>query len=237
MRNCINWRFFWISILVVLIACLCSGIDRVDGKTVSVIEVLVFQYEEVFARITWLDAFSVVLYGNLYLVLPLVTAIATMPLLCDELRTKNYLYHLSRIGFQCYVKQRYRISLLCGFGILAIAFVIFGTILFFSFPSVHDFGNAQVIGFVELTPSEMVRELLHYAVYMSFWGGMLVVFSCNVVSITQNIYVVLCLPFLFNYVFSSYFMNTNVIVFVGITVLLYYMGYHVWIWKYQGVRA
>lgn len=237
MRNCINRKFFVLNIIVILVVCLCSGLDNVNDSAVSVIEILLCRYEEVRRRNTWLNAFSVVTYGNLYLALPLIASIPTMPLICDELRTKNSELQFCRVGIKRYVNRRYLASVLCCYATLFIAFAIFLVFSYINFPSVRDFGDSLVIGLEDLSKFEMLKRVGRHAAKMMCWGGMLAVAACNLVSITQNIYVVLCVPFLFNYILAPYFQEMKSVTFICLTLLLYIAGYHMWIWKYQGVRA
>ena len=105
--NNTNAGFILLNIVIVLALCLCSGIGTVNGRTVSVIEVVFKGYDNVRKLVTWADAFSVVLYGHLYLALPLIASIASLPIICDELRTNNFYFHFSRIGVKHYIHLKY----------------------------------------------------------------------------------------------------------------------------------
>ena len=57
--NNMNTGFILLNIVIVLAICLCSGIGTVNGRTVSVIEVVFKRYDNVRKLVTWADAFSV----------------------------------------------------------------------------------------------------------------------------------------------------------------------------------
>ena len=147
--NNINGYFVLINVFVILSMCLCSGIGVSGEKTVSIIEVIVYGYDDIRRITTWADAFSVVLYGNLYLALPLITSVASLPIICDELRTNNNYFHFSRIGVKKYIHSKYCSSLIGGVAALLMGFLLFASIVCVFFPSYYDFGQSQVVGLEE----------------------------------------------------------------------------------------
>lgn len=70
--------------------------------------------------------FSVVLYGHLYLALPLIASIASLPIICDELRTNNFYFHFSRIGVKHYIHLKYLSCIVSGVGALFLGLILYG---------------------------------------------------------------------------------------------------------------
>lgn len=232
-----NAGFILLNIVIVLALCLCSGIGTVNGRAVSVIEVVFKGYDNVRKLVTWADAFSVVLYGHLYLALPLIASIASLPIICDELRTNNFYFHFSRIGVKHYIHLKYLSCIVSGVGALFLGLILYGIFVRLFFPSSYDFGDSQVIGIIENNSFRMIMSTVGYLLYMLCYVAMLSIFSCGLVSVTQNIYVNLCVPFLLNYVTSRILLNTKIYVFLLLCVLFYCTGYRLWLLKYKGVSA
>lgn len=231
--NSINWGLAILNVFIVLGICLCSGVGDVAGKSVSGIAVVFEGYDKIRNLTTWADAFAVVLTGNLYLALPLITSIASLPLICDELRTKNYYFHISRIGVKKYIHSKYLGCIIAGVGALFAGFVIFAIFVRISFPSQYDFGNSLFVGTLVDDTWGMIFDMLKVMLYMLCWGTMLSILSCGLVCLTQNIYIILCVPFLLNYIASRILLNTNICLFLVCAAVFYYVGYSLWVRRYM----
>lgn len=231
--NNINWGLALLNVFIVLGICLCSGVGDVAGKSVSVIAVVFEGYDKIRNLTTWADAFAVVLTGNLYLALPLITSIASLPLICDELRTKNYYFHISRIGVRKYIHSKYLGCIIAGVGALFVGLAIFAIFVRVSFPSQYDFGNSLFVGTLVDDTWGMIFGMLKVMLYMLCWGAMLSILSCGLASFTQNIYIILCVPFLLNYIASRILLNTNICVFLVCAAVFYYVGYSLWVRRYM----
>lgn len=113
-------------------------------------------------------------------------------------------------------------------------FLLFASIVCVFFPSYYDFGQSQVVGLEEQNIFGMLWQVVKYSLNMICWGALLSIISCGLVSITQNIYIVLCVPFLLNYVAAHVLFNLKIYMFIILAVIFYYMGYKLWIKKYRG---
>lgn len=136
-------------------------------------------YDNVRKLVTWADAFSVVLYGHLYLALPLIASIASLPIICDELRTNNFYFHFSRIGVKHYIHLKYLSCIVSGVGALFLGLILYGIFVRLFFPSSYDFGGSQVIGIIENNSFRMIISSAGYLLYMLCYVAMLSIFSCG----------------------------------------------------------
>lgn len=231
--NQVHLLYFILGVTSIIITGFCSAVGEADGKSVSVIEVLINHYEEIRLQTTWLDAFYSALYGWLILLLPVFTAISVVPLFCDEMKSQNYKLHMIRIGFSKYINQHFISAFLFGFFLVVIALGIYVLIMGQIFPSEHDFGDMVIIGYEEADVGEMVQLVLVNLLHFGILGGMLAIFSSIFVAFTQNIYIILALPFLINYIFRNWLLMENNRILITLTILFYLLGYLVWYIKYR----
>ena len=232
--NQINIWYFILGIVAVIVTGFCSGLPTIDGnQTVSIIEVLVKHYEEIRLQNTWLDAFYAVVYGWFILLLPVIIGISVLPLFCDEIRSRNYQMQIVRVGFKKYINQHFLTSFLEGFFLMVVALGLLALLVGQIFPWVHDYGGLMVVGDEEPGKQEMVQYLLEEIFRFSLLGGMMAVFSSILVALTRNIYIVLSLPFLINYICRRPLMRANNYTLIILTIIFYLLGYYIWYIKYR----
>lgn len=232
--NQINIWYFILGIAAVIVTGFCSGVAPLAGKpVVSIIEVLVKNYEEIRLQNTWLDAFYAVVYGWFILLLPVIIGISVLPLFCDEIKSQNYQLQMIRVGFKKYINQHFLTSFLEGFFLMVVALGLLALIVGQIFPSVPDFSGAMVIEYEEPEKAEMLKLLLTEIFRFALLGGMMAVFSSIFVAITRNIYIVLSLPFLINYICRHPLMRAHNYTLIILTIIFYLLGYYIWYIKYR----
>lgn len=233
--NQINIWYFILGIAAVIVTGFCSGVAPIEGKpVVSVIEVLVKHYEEIRLQNTWLDAFYAAVYGWFILLLPAIIGISVLPLFCDEIKSQNYQLQMIRVGFKKYINQHFLTSFLEGFFLMVVALGLLALIIGQIFPSVHDFTGAMVVvEYEETEKAEMFKLVLTEIFRFALLGGMMAVFSSIFVAITRNIYIVLSLPFLINYICRHLLMRAHNYTLIILTIIFYLLGYYIWYIKYR----
>ena len=232
--NQINIWYFILGIVAVIVTGFCSGLPTIDGnQTVSIIEILVKHYEEIRLQNTWLDAFYSIVYGWFILLLPVIIEIPALPLFCDEIKSRNYQLQIARVGIKKYINQHFLTSFLEGFFLMVVALGLLALIVGQIFPWVHDYGGLVIVGYEEPEKQEMVQSLLKGIFRFSLLGGMMAVFSNILVALTRNIYIVLSLPFLINYICRHPLMRANNYTLIILTIIFYLLGYYIWYIKYR----
>lgn len=231
--NQVHIKYFILGVVAIIVTGFCSSVGEIEGKSVSVMEVLMNRYEDIRVQTTWLDAFYSALYGWLILLLPVITAISVVPLFCDEMRSQNYQLHMVRIGFGKYINQHFLSAFLTGFFLVVVALSVYILIMGQIFPSVHDFSGMLLVGYEEMEIGEMIKLALQKLLQFGLLGGMLAVFSSIFVAFTQNIYIILASPFLINYIFRNWLLVANNGILITLTIMFYLLGYLVWYIKYR----
>lgn len=235
LKNKIHSLYFILGTVVIVAGCFTGGFTTLEGDTLSVLDVLIQRDEWILMSNTWLEAFNAGLYGWMFLLLPCIVATPTVPLFCSQISSRYYHFIISRIGLQKYIRNTIVTAYVCAFLMVVAGLAIYAAIVGSFFPATHDFGSIDVVGLVELNHGKMIFEAGKGMVKMALIGGLFATFACMIASICQNIYIILCLPFLLNYIFQNVLLQADYILPIVLTLLVYIFGQKIWCWKYRGL--
>ncbi len=233
LKNKISFVYFILGTAAIVAGCFSGGFTSLEGKTLSVLDVLIQKDEWILMSNTWLDAFNAGLYGWLFLLVRCIAAAPTIPLFCSEVSSRYYHFIITRIGLRKYIRNTTITAYVCAFLMVVAGLVLYAVIVGSFFPAVHDFGDIEVEGLVELGTGEMILEAGKGMLKMALTGGFFATLACMIAGICQNIYIILCLPFLLNYLFQNVLLQTGYIMPVILTLLVYILEREVWYKRYR----
>lgn len=233
MKNRVNYGYFVLGIVAIIAICFSGGLTFQDGKSVSVLGVLIRQDEWTIMQTTWLDAFNAGIYGWLFLLLPVIAVVPTLTLICSEINSRYYHLIIGRIGLRKYIWKTNLTAYVSAVLMVALGLLLYAGIVGIFFPATHDFGDISVYGLEELGVGQIILEEGKGLVRMALIGGFMATFACMIAGVCQNIYIILCLPFLLNYILESVILQTGFLLPVILTLICYMLGREIWYWRYR----
>lgn len=231
--NRIRPEYFVLAAFAIILTAFSGGISGMGDESYSIFEVVFNHLEDIRVQTTWLDAFNAALGGWMIMLLPVAASIPVVPLYCSEIKSRSYHQHIIRIGFNRYVNSHFVAAFISGFMVVVCAMGMFAFIMCLIFPSVHDFSNYLIIGYPETDRGEMVKEVLTELLKFGIIGGLLNVFSTAFVAFTQNIYTILSLVFLINYLAGNMLTILDNYILITLIVLVYLLAYFAWYIRYR----
>ena len=144
--------------------------------------------------------------GWLPMFIPIISAFAFIPLICDEHEAKSVRFEIFRTSKCSFYISRFVTALLCGALAVTIGYLIFIALVLLLFPHLSEYRPQQTEMFYEnlryvypeisrgmLLP--VVKTLGSVFVYGAFWAMPAVLLT----AIVRNKYIVLCVPFFLKY--------------------------------------
>lgn len=208
MSERINWKFVIAGMLGIFICCLQGPLIYSDEGTISVISAVLHYYD---TQRLWIDSYHAfatgISAGKMYLLLPVAATIATVPYICDELNSAYHWNIIGRTGVDKYIRKS------CITVLIGAVFVVVGGLVLYSaftlivFPKVPDYGDFALTDLSEVEQVTYISILWQEVpIFLQYcFRGMAMAFASYVLAVlTQDKYVVLCVPFLLNYIGAEY---------------------------------
>ena len=202
---------FFGCVLFTVVLCFSAIIytDTVKNDNYSVITSLMNFDRSFMLGDTSFCAQSIVLKGAdgwLPMFIPIISAFAFIPLICDEHEAKSVRFEIFRTSKLSFHASRFVTSLLCGGLAVVIGYLIFAGLVFLMFPHLESYTAQQQEMFFEsmrFAYPEMSRGLAvpllktlgSVFMYGVFWAMPAMLLT----AVVRNKYIVMCVPFFLKY--------------------------------------
>lgn len=206
----------YICALFIIILCLSTGIyfDGMNSNEYSIIRSLTSFDREFMLKNVNFSSINVAVKGAgswLTMFIPIISAFAFIPLVCDESESKsirNAIFRTSRFTF--YLSKFITACLSGGLAVMT-GYIIFSGMAFILFPNINEY---------TFETQRMYKEMLSYSyptiiehgltsallikyVEMFIYGAFAAVPSIMLTAVTKNKYIVMCIPFFIKYALTQ----------------------------------
>lgn len=207
---------FYICVAFTAILCFCTNIyeDFMNGNKYSAISALLTFDREFMLRDTSFCSFEVMKKGTgswLSMFIPIISAFAFVPLVCDEYEAKSVRFEVIRSSKLCYHVSKFITACLCGGFAVMLGFGLFVVIEYTVFPSISEYDtlliNSYEEGLVyqypELATSGYSVIIVQKLLCMFCYGVVCVAPVIMLTSFIRNKYLVMCIPFFLKYTLNQ----------------------------------
>lgn len=211
LRKILTSYGFYVCVVFSAVLCFSANIytDVVKDDRYSVFTALVTFDRRFMLTDTSFCAQSIILKGAdgwLPMFIPIISAFAFIPLICDEHEAKSVRFEIFRTSKCSFYISRFVTALLCGALAVTIGYLIFIGLVLLLFPHLSEYRPQQTEMFYEnlryvypeisrgvLLP--VVKTLGSVFIYGAFWAMPAVLLT----AVVRNKYIVLCVPFFLKY--------------------------------------
>lgn len=148
--------------------------------------------------------------GWLTMFIPIISAFAFIPLVCDEYESKSVRFEIFRIGKIRYHVSRFFTAFFCGGFAVTIGYALFSLLAIILFPSINDYSAWQQDNYFEMISnySPEIKDTLILTLFKTLssvliYGAMAAVPAITLTSIIRNKYLVMCIPFFLKYALTQ----------------------------------
>ena len=149
--------------------------------------------------------------GWLSLFIPMISAFAFVPLVCDEYEAKSIRFEIFRSSKLCYYTSKFITACICGGLAVMLGFGLFTLTEYALFPDISEYEQGLIDSYHEtlsyqypdITQNLYVTIISKQLIYMFFYGMVSVAPAIMLTSIIRNKYLVLCIPFFLKYVLNQ----------------------------------
>lgn len=198
---------FWISTLITCMLCFTANVykDMSIEKTYSVFEAIftldkgVILSDYSFASII---IFQKALTGYITMFIPIIVAFPFMISFCAERNNGLMRFTITRTGKNKYYLSKFFSSIISGGLAVAIGVLIFGMMSFIIFPSLESYNlPTEDLSWILQDTSFMITIKMILSAFLVGAISTLPAFFLS--SFCRNPYLITCLPFMFNYIWTT----------------------------------
>ncbi len=117
--------------------------------------------------------------------LPLIAAFPSVPFFCDELRSGNYRFGITRSSKQCYISAKCIAAVASGCCVVLVAVFLFGMLCLIVFPALSEYSYVF---------DANVKNLTMQIVFLLAFAAMDALLCLTIASLTLNKFSCVCLP-------------------------------------------
>ena len=206
----INYNFY-ISILFTVILCFSANVytDVIKNDRYSVFSALRTFDRDFMLTDTSFCSFNVIksaASGWLTMFIPIISAFAYIPFVCDKYEAKSVRFEIFRTGKKGYNLSRFITACFCGGITVTIGYAIFSVIAVIMFPSISDYDIYQQDIFLEMMSysfpelkSGFALPILKTLGSIFIYGAVSAVPAITLTAVIRNKYLVMCIPFFLKY--------------------------------------
>lgn len=195
------------SVIVTTILCFTASIyiDSVNDKSYSVFEAL-FTLDRQLINTNYSFASIVVfqkaLSGYISMFIPIIVAFPFMISFCAERNNGLMRFTITRTGKYRYYLSKFFSSFFSGGLAVLLGVAVFGTIVYFVFPSLTDYEISSE-EFEWILSSSAIAAVLKTFCSAFLYGAISTLPAFFLSSFCKNPYIITCLPFMLNYVWNT----------------------------------
>lgn len=203
---------FYVCIIFTFILCFCTYIynDYISGDRYSVVISLMNFDREFMLGDTTFCSFEVMRKGVgswLSLFIPIISAFAFIPLVCDEYEAKSVRYEIFRSSRFGYDMAKYITACLCGGLAVMLGFALYALSVYLLFPNLNEYEQFQIDWYEEMlvyTYPDMAQGRYDLIILKKLrdvflYGVASAAPAILLTSLIRNKYLVLCIPFFIKY--------------------------------------
>lgn len=206
----------YLCVLFTVILCFGTGIhsDMINNNEYSIIRSLTSFDREYMLSSTDFSSINVALKGAgswLTMFIPIISAFAFIPLVCDEGESKsirNDLFRTSKVKF--YLSKFITAILSGGFAVM-IGYMLFNGIVFILFPNIKEYPpetyetykKTLSLSYPSIADYGLTSALLIQYVEVFIYGALAAIPSIVLTAISKNKYIVMCIPFFIKYALTQ----------------------------------
>ncbi len=207
---------FYICVLFTAILCFSANIyeDFGNGNKYSAIASLLNFDREFMLSDTSFCSFEVMRKGAgswLSMFIPIISAFAFVPLVCDEYEAKSVRFEIFRSSKLCYHTSRFVTACLCGGLAVMLGFGLFTLTEYALFPNINEYEESLKTMYEEglsyqypsILQSGYAIIVLEKLGDMFLYGVVCVAPVIMMTSIIRNKYLVMCIPFFLKYAINQ----------------------------------
>jgi len=202
---------FYLCILLTIVLCFSANIytDMIKNDQYSAFSAL-RKFDRAFMITdTSFCAFNVIhraASGWLTMFIPIISAFAYIPLVCDEYEAKSIRFEIFRTGKKSYHISRFITACFCGGIAVTIGYAIFSIISFFVFPNINEYNISQRDIFFDIMSCNypdiqngFIQPMFKILGSVFIYGAAAAAPSITLTAIIRNKYLVICIPFFLKY--------------------------------------
>lgn len=202
---------FSICIVFTVILCFSANIysDMIKNDRYSVFSALRTFDRDFMLTDTSFCSFNIIqraASGWLTMFIPIISAFAYIPLVCDEYEAKSIRFEIFRTGKKSYHLSRFITACFCGGIAITIGYTIFSVIAVIVFPSISDYDIYQQNIFFEMMSysfpelkNGLALPILKILGSIFIYGAVSAVPAITFTAVIRNKYLVMCIPFFLKY--------------------------------------
>lgn len=207
---------FYICIIFTAVLCFSAYIyeDSMNGDKYSVFMAYKTFDKDFMLSDTRFCSFEVMLKGAgswLSLFIPLISAFAFIPLVCDEYEAKSVRFEIFRSSKLCYNLSKFITACLCGGFAVMLGFGLFTLADYALFPNINEYSaelkktyeEFLVYSYLDITQNGYGFIILKKLGEMFLYGAVCAAPAIMFTGFIRNKYLVLCIPFFIKYAVSQ----------------------------------
>lgn len=155
-------------------------------------------------------SFNVMLRGAgswLSMFIPIISAFAFVPLVCDEYEAKSVRFEIFRSSKLGYRASRFFTAFICGGLAVLAGFALFAALAYMLFPNISEYGEAEremllwtySSGYPEIAEGKYYITVIKKFTEIFFYGALSAVPAIALTSFIRNKYLAMCIPFFGKY--------------------------------------
>lgn len=201
---------FYVCVIFTVILCFSSDIYEDFNGKYSAFAALVSLDRDYLLDDTNFCSFEVMRKGCgswLSLFIPIISAFAFIPLVCDEYETKSIRFEIFRSSKLCYNLSKFITACLCGGFAVMLGFGVFTLAEYALFPNINDYSadlkelyeENLVYMYPDITQNGYGSIILEKLGEMFLYGAICAAPAIMLTSFIRNKYLVMCIPFFVKY--------------------------------------
>lgn len=206
---------FYICVIFTAILCFSTYIyEDSSGNKYSIIKALLNFDREFMLEDTRFCSFEVMKMGAgswLSMFIPLISAFAFVPIICDEYEAKSVRFEVFRSTKLCYHASRFISGCLCGGLAVMLGFGLFASIEYSLFPNISEydeFSRTMYEEFLSFQYPDLARTgyipiIVQKLGNMFLYGVVCVAPIIMLTSVVRNKYLAMCIPFFLKYAMNQ----------------------------------
>lgn len=201
--------YFCIAFTVVLCFSAQIYIDPVKNDKYSAFMALRTFDRDFMLKDTSFCSFNVIRSGTggwLSMFIPIISAFAFIPIVCDEYEAKSVRFEVFRTSRLTYHTSRFVSACLSGGLAVVLGYGIFSALAYAFFPNISEFSPSDKEMFLEMTEfiypeirKGIVVPVLSILMHIFMYGALCAVPAIALTAVIRNKYLVLCIPFFIKY--------------------------------------
>lgn len=202
---------FYVCIAFMVLLCFSAELyyDTMKNESYSVFGALKSFDDEFMLKDATFCSFNVIQKANsgwLSMFIPIISAFAFIPIVCDEFEAKAVRFEVFRGSKLTYSLSKFITACISGGLAVFIGYLVFVLLVYFLFPDISEYSQTNiefyimgVKGYFPEIEKGFMLPVLKIAFHMFLYGALCAVPAITLTAVIKNKYLVLCIPFFIKY--------------------------------------